>query len=432
MDIYQQALRPLLFSGLLGDEERLHHRALGILATAAQVRTQPWGRWLRSPLHRGLGVTDSRLAQHLWGLDFPNPLGLAAGFDKDGVAAPLWGDLGFGFAELGTVTHHPQPGNPQPRLFRLVADRAILNRMGFNNHGSAALAQRLATFAQRLDSTAAKSVTDRVVSDRSASDRSTTAQSASAQSASDRSASDRSPLSWTPLPWSVPLGINLGKSKVTPLDQAVEDYCASFRLLQPWGHYFVVNVSSPNTPGLRSLQTTEALDPLLAALQRENSQHRPLLVKISPDLDWPDLAAVVELVQRHRLAGIIATNTTIGRSGLTTQHLKATGGAIAQEAGGISGHPLAARSTAVIRFLWQESQGQVPIIGVGGVASAADAWDKITAGASLVQLYTGWIYGGPGVLRQILQGLGQRLEQAGMTHIRQAIGSEGSSPSGIS
>jgi len=376
MDLYQRLLRPVLFSGWLGDEETLHRQALGLLEGLAQARSQPWGGVVRSPLQGILSHRDPRLVQTRWGLTFPNPVGLAAGFDKDGVAAPLWGDLGFGFAELGTVTYHPQPGNPQPRLFRLVADGAILNRMGFNNQGAAALAQRLGAVP--------------------------------AGAGGDR----------------VPLGINLGKSKITPLEQASEDYCASFRLLKPWGDYFVVNVSSPNTPGLRSLQAAEALDPLLGALQRENQGDRPLLLKISPDLAWADLEEILDLVQRHQLAGIIATNTTIQREGLRTATLKATGQSPAQEAGGLSGAPLADRSTAIVRFLWQKSQGQVPIIGVGGVASAEEAWAKITAGACLVQLYTAWIYGGPGLIRQIVKGLGQKLTAAGMTHLDQAIGSQ--------
>ncbi|MGA1265163.1 MAG: dihydroorotate dehydrogenase (quinone), partial [Prochlorothrix sp.] len=216
--------------------------------------------------------------------------------------------------------------------------------------------------------------------------------------------------------------------KITPLEQAIEDYCASFRLLEPWGSYFVVNVSSPNTPGLRSLQATAALDPLLAALQQENTRQLPLFVKISPDLDGEAMESVVDLAQRHHLAGLIATNTTIGRTGLRTQRLRTTGSLVAEEAGGISGAPLRDRSTAVVRFLWEKSQGQVPIIGVGGVANAAQAWAKISAGASLVQLYTAWIYGGPGLLRQMLQGLGQRLDRLGMATIQEAIGSQEPDP----
>lgn len=423
MDLYQLALRPLLFSGALGDEETLHGRALDLLSFVTQNAIQPWGTLVRSPLRARFTYRDPRLSQTLWGLNFSNPVGLAAGFDKDGVAAPLWGDLGFGFAELGTVTHRAQPGNPQPRLFRLVEDGAILNRMGFNNQGSAALAQRLQQFAAQLERLprSAAIATGQVTTGAAATGAAATSQVATGQVATGTP-------SPPPLPWPIPLGINLGKSKITPLEQAIGDYCASFRLLEPWGSYFVVNVSSPNTPGLRSLQATEALDPLLAALQQDNTRQLPLLVKISPDLDWEAMAAVVDLAQRHRLAGIIATNTTIGREGLRTQRLRATGSPVAEEAGGISGAPLSERSTAVVRFLWEKSQGQVPIIGVGGVANAAQAWAKISAGASLVQLYTAWIYGGPGLLRQILQGLGQRLDRLGMATIQDAIGSQEPDP----
>lgn len=447
MDLYQLALRPLLFSGLLGDEETLHGRALGILGAAAQGRVQPWGGLVRSPLRARFTYRDARLSQTRWGLTFSNPIGLAAGFDKDGVAAPLWGDLGFGFAELGTVTQQAQPGNPQPRLFRLADDRAILNRMGFNNHGSEALAQRLQDFAEQLNAVSVSA--DSAVSADSLAGAASPASAAlsaapdaaapgaAAPGAADRAASAR-PVSLAdrPLPWSIPLGINLGKSKVTPLDQAIDDYCTSFRRLAAWGNYFVVNVSSPNTPGLRSLQATEALDPLLAALQQENralhpevaTPYRPLFVKISPDLDWEALEAVLELADRHQLAGIIATNTTIRRDGLRTERLRATGAPVATEAGGISGAPLGQRSTEIVRFLWQKSQGQVPIIGVGGVADAAQAWAKLSAGACLVQLYTSWIYGGPGLVRQMLQGLGQRLDRLGMRDLQEAIGSQEPDP----
>ena len=210
------------------------------------------------------------------------------------------------------------------------------------------------------------------------------------------------------------IGINLGKSKITPLEEAAEDYLKSFRLLKDWGDYFVVNVSSPNTPGLRSLQSTDQLEPILKALQQENSQHKPILVKIAPDLEWEAIAEVLALAQRYDLAGIIATNTTIRRDGLRTQVLRTTGNPIAQEAGGISGAPLRQRSTEVIRFIWQQTQGKLPIVGVGGVFTPEDAWEKITAGASLVQVYTGWVYEGPGMVRRILAGLAQRLEERGL------------------
>lgn len=374
-DPYTQIVRPLLFSGLRLDPEQMHGHAIAALAWLARapiVRGEALDSgqlWLRQQL----SVEDSRLQQPLWGLEFANPLGLAAGFDKDALAARAWPLMGFGFAELGTVTQLAQAGNPQPRLFRLPEDRAALNRMGFNNRGAAAMAAQLAEL-------------------------------------------------WPEGRSLIPLGINLGKSKITPLEQAAADYLASFRQLRAWGDYFVVNVSSPNTPGLRSLQAADQLGPILQVLQQENQGQRPLLVKIAPDLEWDAIADVIELAQQHRLAGIIATNTTIRRDLLKTQRLSQTGRLLSEEAGGISGAPLQARSTEVIRFIWKETQGQLPIIGVGGIFSAADAWAKLTAGASLLQTYTGWIYEGPWMAQRLLRGLLAQLEAHGLNSIAEAVG----------
>jgi dihydroorotate dehydrogenase len=371
VDIYQSALRPLLFSGLRADPEWLAQATLQSLRWIDSEAPIGVSHWLQAQLSAAYCSADPRLAQTLWGQTFENPIGLAAGFDKDGVAAGLWSALGFGFAELGTVTALAQSGNPKPRLFRLIADQAALNRMGFNNQGSAALADRLAARRSQL---------------------------------------------------TIPIGINLGKSKLTPLEAAAADYCTSFGRLQAFGDYFVVNVSSPNTPGLRSLQAIDQLEPILAQLQAQNTEHQPLLIKIAPDLDDADILAVVALAQQYKLAGIIATNTTIRRDGLQTQTLAATGQPISAEAGGISGAPVRQRSTEVIRLIYQHTQGQLPIIGVGGVFSAADAWEKITAGASLVQVYTGWIYEGPWMVKRILAGLLAQLDQHGLAQIDQAIG----------
>lgn len=328
---------------------------------------------MQTRLARSCRFQDARLSQQVWGLDFENPVGLAAGFDKDGLAAGIWSSLGFGFAELGTVTLHAQPGNPRPRLFRLPLDQAALNRMGFNNQGAAALATNL----QGL---------------------------------------------WQQRSRQIPIGINLGKSKVTPLEAAAADYEGSFRQLQELGDYFVVNVSSPNTPGLRSLQATEQLAPILETLQQANTARKPLLVKIAPDLEWEAIADVIALAQRYQLAGIIATNTTISRDNLRTQVIEQTGNPVTEEAGGISGAPVRQRSTDVIRFIYQQTQGSLPIIGVGGIFSAEDAWAKITAGATLVQVYTGWIYEGPWMVRRILEGLVRQLDAHGLTHLREAVG----------
>jgi dihydroorotate dehydrogenase len=396
LDIYQTGIRPLLFSGLKADPEWLHQQTIGVLSWLSQNRNADPSRWLYQRLQDTYCFDHPCLKQTLWGLELRNPVGLAAGFDKDGLAAGIWSGFGFGFAELGTVTLQPQSGNPRPRLFRLPLDQAALNRMGFNNQGAAAMAVRLEAMGVR-QAVAAKG---------------------KEQMSQNYSVlfGDRPP---------IPLGINLGKSKVTPLESAAADYLGSFRLLKDWGDYFVVNVSSPNTPGLRSLQATEQLEPILQALQQENDQRKPILIKIAPDLEWEAIAAVLDLAQTYQLAGIIATNTTIRRDGLKTQIIRKTGKSVTEEAGGISGAPLRQRSTEVIRFIYQTTQGRLPIIGVGGIFTAEDAWEKITAGASLVQVYTGWIYKGPGMVRSILEGLVQKLEEHGLNHLVEAIGMDG-------
>ncbi|WP_017655464.1 quinone-dependent dihydroorotate dehydrogenase [Fortiea contorta] len=374
MDIYQAAINPLLFNLLKTDPEWLHQKTIQTLNWLSPTSNRASSRWVNQFLQRSLCLSDRRLSQTLFGLNFPNPVGLAAGFDKDGVAADIWPSLGFGFAELGTVTFVPQPGNPPPRLFRLPLDKAALNRMGFNNSGAAALATRLKQKQADLKL--------------------------------------------------IPIGINLGKSKVTPLDAAADDYLNSFRLLQDLGDYFVVNVSSPNTPGLRSLQDAAMLGQILDVLQQANHARKPIFVKIAPDLEWEAIADIITLAQTYQLAGIIATNTTIRRDDLQTKIIAQTGKPIQEEAGGISGLPVRSRSTAIIRFIWQQTQGNLPVIGVGGIFSPEDAWEKITAGASLVQVYTGWIYQGPMIVRRILTGLLAKLEQNQLTSISQAIGLE--------
>ncbi len=383
MDIYQFGLRPLLFSLFKADAEWLHNRTLQILELAERTQSNPATSRILDQFQQSFRLQDSRLEQSLWGLNFQNPVGLAAGFDKNGVAANIWTKFGFGFAELGTVTWQPQPGNPQPRLFRLTDDSAALNRMGFNNQGAQAMASRF-------------------------------------QAAYNRRKLDHSyPNSDSPFP----LGINLGKSKVTPLEQASTDYLESFKLLVDWGDYFVVNVSSPNTPGLRSLQDAAQLSTILDILQQKNQGIKPILVKIAPDLEWEAIASILDLAKTYQLAGIIATNTTIRRDGLKTQTLRETGKPITEEAGGISGLPVQQRSTEVIRFIWQQTAGKLPIIGVGGIFTADDAWEKITAGATLIQVYTGWVYEGPWMVRRILQGLLKKLEEKGFNSISEAIGS---------
>ena len=373
MDIYQLAISPLLFNLLKTDPEWLHQKTINTLGWLSQTSASLPARWINYLLEQSLCLSDPRLEQTLFGLNFPNPLGLAAGFDKDGIAAQIWSSFGFGFAELGTVTFVPQPGNPRPRLFRLPLDRAALNRMGFNNSGAAAMAARLAQGKQELNQR-------------------------------------------------IPIGINLGKSKVTPLEESANDYLNSFRLLQNLGDYFVVNVSSPNTPGLRSLQDAAMLGSILDLLQQDNKTQKPIFVKIAPDLEWEAIADIIALAKTYQIAGLIATNTTIRRDALKTQIIDQTGKPVVEEAGGISGAPVRDRSTEVIRFIWQQTQGQLPIIGVGGIFSAEHAWEKITAGASLIQVYTGWIYEGPMMVRRILTGLLSKLEESGLTSINAAVG----------
>ncbi|WP_424096662.1 quinone-dependent dihydroorotate dehydrogenase [Moorena producens] len=404
MDIYQSTIRPILFSGLKTDPEWLHNRTLALLSWLSSNQDSTLGHWLQGQLQQRFCLNDARLEQTLWGVNFPNPMGLAAGFDKDGVAAGIWGSLGFGFAELGTVTFHGQPGNPRPRLFRLVEDKAALNRMGFNNLGATAMAARLEQLKVNRLRVAGleKNLPEEKAKDEQPTGRENRIQASGL---------------------TIPIGINLGKSKVTPLPEAADDYRSSFGLLRELGDYFVVNVSSPNTPGLRSLQDASQLSLILDALQQENVSQKPILVKIAPDLEWNAIADVLELAQTYGLAGIIATNTTIRRDLLKTQRIRATGKLVTEEAGGISGAPLRQRSTDVIRFIWQETPGNLPIIGVGGIFTAEDAWEKITAGASLIQVYTGWIYNGPWMVRQILQGLLQKLEERSMSSISEAVGS---------
>lgn len=366
---------PLAFSAVRGSLEETHLQLLKTLNWIDRSRDRPLGRWLISELDQSFCFSHPRLDQSLWGLNFSNPLGLAAGFDKDGLGAGIWSHFGFGFAELGAITLHSQIGNPQPRLFRLPQDQAALNRMGANNNGAAVMAQTLEQ-------------------------------------------------TWNRQARSIPIGINLCKSKVTDLEDAPEDYVGSFQHLKDWADYFVINVSSPNTPGLRSLQGGEQLEPILAALTTANSNQQPILIKIAPDLDWDAISDILKLAQTYQLAGIIATNTTIRRDILQTQILKETGQPLTEEAGGISGLPLRERSTEVIRFIWQETKGQLPIIGVGGIFTVEDAWAKITAGASLLQTYTGWLYQGPWMVPSILKGLLTKLDEAGCSHLSEAVGKD--------
>ena len=368
-------LYPILLSTVKSDPETAHRQMLKTLNNLETNRHSIWGSLTIKQLEKSFCVRDSRLEQTLWGLNFNNPFGLAAGFDKDGTAAGMWSSFGFGFAELGAVTLHSQPGNPRPRMFRLPEDKAALNRMGANNLGAAVMADTLAR-------------------------------------------------TWKRQPRKIPIGINLCKSKITSIEDAAADYVGSFKYLQDVADYFVVNVSSPNTPGLRSLQAVEQLEPIVSGLQTANTQHKPILIKIAPDLDWQDIENILNLATNYNLAGVIATNTTIRRDGLNTDVLKETGRSIKDEAGGISGLPVKQRATEVIRFIYQETGGNLPIVGVGGIFNADDAWEKIVAGASILQVYTGWVYEGPWMVERVLSGLLAKLEEKGLSSISEAVGLE--------
>lgn len=357
--LYRNVLRPALFAQ---SAEDVHNRTLRALGFASRHK------FMCDAMESLLGA-DS-LPVELFGLKFPNPVGLAAGMDKHASAVPAWAAMGFGFAELGAATWHAQPGNPLPRVFRAVSEQAIVNRMGFNNSGAEAIAGKLAEW-HRLKR-------------------------------------------WP----KHPVGINLGKSKITPLEKAAEDYANSFRVLKPHLDFFVVNVSSPNTPNLRQLQDKSALNDIFTAIQELNDGRKPILVKVAPDLTFEALDEILELTGPRNIAGIVATNTTISRPQSNDPAVQK----IYAETGGLSGKPVRARSTEVVRHLYRQTRGTVPIIGVGGIFNAGDAWEKIAAGASLVQVYTGLVYEGPGIISEIVSGLAARLKQAGLTSLPQAVG----------
>lgn len=334
-NVYERFVRPLLFAL---DPETAHHFTLALLRSAAHV---------------DLALTALKTFQPppkpktVFGVTFPNPIGLAAGFDKNGVALPAWEALGFGFIEVGTVTARPQPGNPKPRIFRYPNQQALINRLGFNNDGADVIAERLRNLRE----------------------------------------SGRWPR--------VPVGINIGKSRVTPLEESAADYRYSFQRLHPFADYVALNVSSPNTPGLRSLQARESLSILLRAIREENQGvQKPILVKIAPDLHPDELKEIVVTCEENQVAGIIATNTTLDHSTISSNE---------DQAGGLSGAPLRERSTAFVRTITARST--IPVIASGGIFDATSAREKIEAGAQLLQIYTGYVYRGPGLLREIVEGL---------------------------
>lgn len=331
MNIYENLLRPLFFRL---DAETAHHLALKRLSGMPPAL-----------LRLIFGKTPETQPRELFGVTFPNPIGLAAGLDKNAVALPAWEALGFGFIEIGTITAHGQPGNPLPRLFRYPPQQALVNRMGFNNDGAEVVAARLSRLRE----------------------------------------SGRWPR--------IPVGVNIGKSKITPNEQAAEDYLQSFRLLRDHGDYFVINVSSPNTVGLRDLQATDSLREIVRVLRGEDAK-KPFLVKIAPDLADEQAFEIAAMAEAEGLAGLIVTNTTIDHSALPKDR---------DETGGLSGAPLRERSTRLLRLVREHTS--LPIIGSGGVMDASSAKEKFDAGAGLVQIYTGFIYRGPRLIRDIAQAL---------------------------
>lgn len=336
--MYKFLIRPLFFKF---DPERIHHFTFSLIRFSHRIGL---GGVFRS-IYK---LENPKLERELFGLKFPNPVGLAAGFDKDAKLYKELSNLGFGFIEIGTVTPKPQDGNEKPRLFRLKNDAAIINRMGFNNGG-------VAEAVERLKTNPLQGHKNRVL-----------------------------------------IGGNIGKNKITPNEEAVNDYIICFDALFDYVDYFVVNVSSPNTPNLRALQEKKPLTDLLQTLQDKNNlkqKRKPILLKIAPDLTEEQLLDIIDIVATTKIDGVIATNTTISREGLTSDNKN--------EMGGLSGKPLTKRSTEVIRFLSQKSNKAFPIIGVGGIHSAKDALEKLDAGADLIQLYTGFIYEGPGLIKEI-------------------------------
>jgi dihydroorotate dehydrogenase len=356
--IYKNLLRPLLFKA---SPETAHEFGIEALKIALGSKTA-------QDFAAKQFACESFGELERFGLKFKNPLGVAAGFDKNGAVVNGLAALGFGFVEVGTVTYESQKGNEKPRLFRLPADKALINRLGFNNDGAKKIVERL------------KRINPKCV-----------------------------------------LGVNIGKNKDVPNERAIENYLASFDLSFEVADYVAVNVSSPNTPNLRELQKAESLEELLAALQKRNrelsgaNQNKPLLVKIAPDLSDSEIEAIVDIAQRLNLAGIVATNTTTKRENLKTK---------IDETGGLSGKPLQASSNEVIRKIHKFSNGKLPIVGVGGVFTAADAFEKIAAGACLIQTYTGFIYQGFAFARDVNSGLSKILAQRGFDNLDEAVGTD--------
>ena len=375
-NLYNNLITPILKKDSGIDAEYLTNLSLSLLSFSSRKRNWPVLSSILKNLNEEFSIVDERLKQNICGINFSNPVGLAAGFDKNGKAANIWKDFGFGFAEIGTVTKFAQYGNPKPRLFRLAEEEAALNRMGFNNNGAENLV---------------KNFLDQGI-----------------EFKKNRK--------------NICLGINFGKSKITGLSQAKDDYLTSLKLLIPYCDYAAINVSSPNTEGLRKLQDPNLLKELLKEI-KNLTDCPPLFVKIAPDLSLEDIEDICQLIIEENIDGIIATNTSIDRLGLENRKLKQTGLLLSEENGGLSGRPLQKKANQIIKHIHNIDK-KIILIGVGGIDSPESAWERICSGASLIQLYTGWIYKGPQLVPDVLKGILKQLNKHQLSNINEAIGSD--------
>ena len=374
-NIYKNLVTPILKKDVGIDAEYLTNFSLSLLTFSSKNRNWPLISRVIKSLNQEFCVVDKRLHQKICGIDFCNPVGLAAGFDKNGNAVNIWKDFGFGFAEIGTVTKFAQSGNPKPRLFRLAKEQAALNRMGFNNNGAENLVKNF--LKQNIDLKKHRKNNC--------------------------------------------LGINFGKSKITSLSKATEDYLTSLKLLIPYCDYAVINVSSPNTEGLRKLQDPILLKELLREVKNLDNCP-PLFVKIAPDLSYKDIEDICQLIIDENIDGIIATNTSLDRLGFEQRKIKQTGLLLSEENGGLSGKPLQRKANQIIKHI-HNIDNNINLIGVGGIDSPESAWERICSGASLVQIYTGWIYKGPQLVPNILNGILKQINIHQLSNVREAIGS---------
>jgi dihydroorotate dehydrogenase len=375
-NLYKNLMTPILKKDSGIDAEYLTNLSLSLLTFTSRKHHWPIVSSLLKNLNEEFSVVDERLSQNICGIDFCNPIGLAAGFDKNGNAANIWKDFGFGFAELGTVTKFAQNGNPKPRLFRLAKEEAALNRMGFNNNGAENLVKNF----------------------------------------------NKQGIEFKKNRKNICLGINFGKSKITDISKATDDYLTSLKLLIPYCDYAAINVSSPNTKGLRKLQDPILLKELLREI-KSLPNCPPLFVKIAPDLSFKDIEDICQLIIEESIDGIIATNTSIDRLGLENRKVEQTGLFLSEERGGLSGRPLQKKANQILKHIHKMDK-KIILIGVGGIDSPESAWERICSGASLIQLYTGWIYKGPQLVPDILEGIIKQLNKHKLSNIKEAIGSD--------